>query len=64
MSSREGWDLDGVGVFVDDLAVSGKDDSDHDKNLINVVKRDLERNIRFNLAKSFFKTTAFLFLAI
>ena len=49
-------DLDGVGVIADDLVVSGRDEKEHDKNLAAVVKRALERNVRFNLDKSAFKT--------
>lgn len=44
-------DLGGVGV-AEDLVVSGKDESDHYRNLMKVVVRARERNIRVKLEKS------------
>ena len=54
-------DLDGVGVIADDLVVSGRNEEEHDRNLIELVKRAKERNVRFNLEKSVFKTDSIPF---
>lgn len=54
-------DLDGVGVIADDLVVSGRNEEEHDRNLIELVKRAKERNVRFNLGKSVFKTDSIPF---
>ena len=49
-------DLDGVGLYFDDLIVTGKDEQEHDYNLHLVLERALKHNIKFNSAKVQFKS--------
>ena len=46
--------LRGVQAVADDIVVSGPTQEEHDENLIALLMRARERNIRFNLPKSFF----------
>ena len=47
--------LEGVNVIADDIVVSGKDDNEHDRNLIALLKRAEETNIKFHPSKFIYK---------
>ncbi len=54
-------DLSGVGAIAGDLVVSGRNEEEHDQNLALMVRRALQRNIRFKLEKSVFKADSIPF---
>lgn len=55
-------DLDGVGLYFDDLIITGKDEKEHDANLKTVLERALKYNVKFNSSKIQFKSKSVKFM--
>ena len=54
-------DIEGVENIADDIIVHGKDETEHDEALLNLLKRLEERGITFNLPKCIFSKTSLKF---
>lgn len=55
-------DIPNVTVYIDDILISAENEEDHDKTVDMVMKRAMERNIKFNSAKIQFKQRQVSFL--
>lgn len=55
-------DLEGVGLYFDDLIITGSNELEHDRNLQLVLERALKYNVRFNSSKIQFKSKAVKFM--
>lgn len=55
-------DLPGVGLYFDDLIITGSSEAEHDQNLQIVLERALKYNIKFNKSKIQFKKSNVKFL--
>lgn len=48
-------DLPGIGIYFDDIIISGSTLLEHDRNLLNVLERARQNNIKFNINKMQFR---------
>uniref|UniRef100_A0A1Y1KVT8 RNA-directed DNA polymerase n=1 Tax=Photinus pyralis TaxID=7054 RepID=A0A1Y1KVT8_PHOPY len=55
-------DLPGVGLYFDDLIVTGSTEAEHDQNLKGVLERASQYNIKFNKSKIQFKKESVKFM--
>ncbi|KAI5750921.1 hypothetical protein M8J77_002494 [Diaphorina citri] len=55
-------DLEGVEVYFDDIIIAGKDGADHDKLLLEVLKRARQFNVKFNADKLQYRKSSVKFL--
>lgn len=55
-------DLAGVGLYFDDLVITGENELEHDHNLQLVLERALKYNIKFNSSKIQFKSKSVKFM--
>lgn len=55
-------DIDGIGLYFDDIIVTGKNEKEHDKNLHLVLERALSYGIKFNRNKIQFKCKSVKFM--
>ncbi|XP_011859337.1 PREDICTED: uncharacterized protein LOC105556835 [Vollenhovia emeryi] len=55
-------DIKGVGVYFDDIIVTGSSEGEHDRNLQCVLERALKYNIKFNKSKIQFKQSSLKFM--
>ena len=56
--------LEGVIAIHDDITVFGKDDDDHDKNMLALLQRAAEKGLTFNSKKCFIKKTSVSFFGV
>ena len=55
-------DINGVGIYFDDLIITGETEEEHDNNLKNVLERASKYNLKFNKNKVQFKSQKVTFM--
>lgn len=55
-------DLPGVYIYIDDILVTGKTEAEHDANLLRLVSRAKQLNVKFNVQKLQYKVQEVSFL--
>ncbi|KAL1446523.1 hypothetical protein WDU94_003657 [Cyamophila willieti] len=55
-------DIEGVEVYFDDIIIAGKDETDHDRLLIEVFERARKYNVKFNEEKFQYRKSSVKFL--